>query len=77
MADFNEESTIRRVLLEHPEGGRLLYKHGYEVGEGFVDSLSQHQSLLTAARGGRLRDLPELIEILNTSLSPNGEKQAI
>jgi hypothetical protein len=65
VAEFGPHSTIRQVLEEHPEGRRLLWEHGYEVGEGFVDVLSQYQSLQTAARAGRLRDLDKLLEKLN------------
>jgi hypothetical protein len=64
-AEFSSRSTIRQVLLDHPDGQALLWQHGYEVGEGFVDTLSQHQSLQTAARSGRLRDVPELVAKLN------------
>jgi hypothetical protein len=63
--EFNADSTIRQVLCQHPDGARLLYEHGYEVGEGFLDVLSQHQSLRTAAWSGRLRDLSQLLERLN------------
>ena len=66
MGEFTRDSTIRQVL-EHPEGRRLLWEHGYDVGEGFVDVLSQHQSLLDAARGGRLRDVEGLLAVLNKS----------
>lgn len=65
MAEFGPHSTIRQVLDGRPEGRKLLWEHGYEVGEGFVDVLSQYQSLQTAARGGRLRDLDKLVETLN------------
>ena len=69
MADgrFTQTSTIREVLDGHPEGRRLLYEFGYDVGVGFVDVLSQHQSLLTALRAGRLRDLDALLQQLNGS----------
>ncbi|MBO0706567.1 MAG: hypothetical protein J2P39_14675 [Candidatus Dormibacteraeota bacterium] len=69
MADgrFTPTSTIREVLDGHAEGRRLLYEHGYDVGVGFVDFLSQHQSLLTALRAGRLRDLDGLLQRLNGS----------
>jgi hypothetical protein len=63
--EFDPHSTIRDVLTAHPEGRKLLYEHGYDVGQGFVDVLSQYQSLLTAARAGRLRDLDGLLEKLN------------
>jgi hypothetical protein len=63
MGEFTQESTVRQVL-EHPNGRRLLWDHGYDVGEGFVDVLSQHQSLLEAARSGRLRDVDGLLDAL-------------
>jgi hypothetical protein len=65
MAEVTPQSTVRQVLEEHPDGRRLLWEHGYDVGEGFVDVLSQHQSLLEAARNGRLRDLDGLLDTLN------------
>jgi hypothetical protein len=76
--EFTANSTIRQVLKEHPEGRRLLYEHGYDVGEGFVDVLSQYQSLLTAARAGRLRDLDGLLEKLNRApgVAQRGPDQA-
>lgn len=46
-------------------GRELLRKHGYDVGEGFVDVLSQYQSLIHAARADRLRDLGGLLQELN------------
>ena len=65
MAEFAPESTIRQVLEGHRYGRQLLWEHGYDVGEGFVDVLSQHQSLRDAARNGRVRDLEGLLEALN------------
>jgi len=66
MAEFTVESTIREVVERRSEAGRrLLFEHGYDVGNGFVDVLSQHQSLRDAARGGRLRDVEGLLEALN------------
>ena len=70
MPDFGPESTIRRVVEDCPEGRRLLYDHGYDVGDGFVDVLSQYQSLRDARRGGRLRDVEGLIEALNRGCRP-------
>jgi hypothetical protein len=65
VGDFSLDSTIRQVV-ESGDGARgLLYEHGYDVGNGFVDSLSQHQSLRDAARNGRLRDVDGLLEALN------------
>ena len=46
-------------------GRELLRKHGYDVGEGFVDVLSQYQSLIHAARADRLRDIGGLLQELN------------
>jgi hypothetical protein len=65
MAEFTPQSTVRHVLEEHPDGRGLLWEHGYDVGEGFVDVLSQHQSLLEAARNGRIRRLEGLLDTLN------------
>jgi len=62
---FTEDSTIGDVVSRHPDGRGLLYEHGYDVGDGFIDVLSQNQSLLSAERGGRLRDLPALLARLN------------
>ena len=63
---FNEESKIRMVLAVRGEEGRkLLYSHGYDIGEGFTDVQSQYQSLRDAARGERLRDLKGLLAALN------------
>lgn len=66
---FTAESKIREVSARLGERGRqILRRHGYDVGEGFVDSLSQYQSLERAARTDRIRDLDGLIAELN---SPN------
>ncbi len=66
MAEFTLDSTIREVVDRRAGAGRrLLYEHGYDVGNGFVDVLSQHQSLRDAARAGRLRDAEALVEALN------------
>ena len=67
MGDFTVDSTIREVVVGIEQGRRLLYEHGYDVGNGFVDVLSQYQSLRDAARSGRLRDLTGLLEALNHS----------
>jgi hypothetical protein len=48
-------------------GRELLRKHGYDVGEGFVDVLSQYQTLEHAARTERLRDLDGLLKELNSA----------
>jgi hypothetical protein len=65
MAELTPDSTIRQVLEEREAGRRLLYHHGYDVGSGFVDALSQYQSLREAARSGRLRDVEGLLKALN------------
>ena len=67
MADaFTVESKVREVVERLGERGReLLRQHGYEVGEGFVDVLSQYQTLEHAARQERLRGLPALVAELN------------
>ena len=66
--NFTSQSKIREVVERLGEPGReLLRKHGYDVGEGFVDVLSQYQSLETAARQDRLRNLGGLLEELNAT----------
>ncbi|MGH7883192.1 MAG: hypothetical protein ACREN8_09870 [Candidatus Dormibacteraceae bacterium] len=65
MAQFGLHSTVREVVEGFPQGRDLLYEHGYEVGEAFIDGLSQCQSLQFAARSGRLRDLEGLLQQLN------------
>ena len=49
------------------KGRELLRKHGYDVGEGFVDVLSQYQTLEHAWRNERLRDLKTLVAELNSA----------
>ena len=65
--NFTAQSKVREVVdrLGDP-GAQLLRKHGYDLGDGFVDVLSQYQTLETAARQDRLRDLDGLLEELNT-----------
>jgi hypothetical protein len=67
MGEITADSTIREVVERGETAWRLLYDHGYDVGNGFVDVLSQHQSLRDAARSGRLRDVQGLLEALNRS----------
>ena len=68
MPDFNPDSKIRDVVGRLGDRGReALRRHGYEVGEGFVDVLSQYQSLEHAARADRLRDLKGLLAELNNN----------
>jgi len=65
---FTAESKIREVAARLGEPGReLLRKHGYDVGVGFVDVLSQYQNLERAARADRLRDLEGLLRELNSA----------
>ena len=65
---LSADSKVRDVLATLGDRGRdLLRKHGYDVGEGFVDVLSQYQTLEHAARTERLRDLKGLLAELNTS----------
>ena len=65
---FTPETKVRDVLAGSGDRGRqLLEKHGYDVGEGFVDVLSQYQTLGHAARTERLRDLEGLLKALNAS----------
>ena len=67
MADFSLQSRIRDVLASRPDGAELLLQHGYRLGEGFVDVLSQYQTLEDAVREGRLRESSSLLAALNTS----------
>ena len=65
---FTPDSKVCEVVARLGDGGRaLLRKHGYEVGEGFTDVLSQYQSLENAARADRVRDLDSLISELNSA----------
>ena len=66
MPEFGPDSKVREVLVELGDRGRdLLKRHGYDTGDGFVDVLSQYQTLGHAARTERLRDLPALLQELN------------
>ena len=65
---FGPQSKVRQVVDGLGERGReALRRHGYELGEGFVDVLSQYQTLEHAARQERLRDLGGLLRELNGS----------
>ena len=65
---FGAESKVREVVDRLGDRGReALFRHGYDVGEGFVDVLSQYQSLEHAARTERLRDLSKLVAELNSA----------
>ena len=60
------QTKIRDVVATLGDKGReLLKKHGYDLGEGFVDVLSQYQTLEHAARTERVRDLDGLLKELN------------
>jgi hypothetical protein len=64
---FGPDSKVRDVLVGLGDKGRdLLRRHGYDVGEGFVDVLSQYQTLEHASRTERLRDLNALMAELNS-----------
>jgi hypothetical protein len=65
---FGPDSKVREVVERLGDKGReLLRRHGYDVGEGFVDVLSQYQTLEHAARAERLRDLGKLVTELNSA----------
>jgi hypothetical protein len=65
---FTPDSKVRDVVDKLGERGReALLRHGYELGEGFVDVLSQYQTLEHAARAERLRDLDGLLGELNAA----------
>ena len=65
---FGPHSKVRDVVATLGDTGReLLKKHGYDLGEGFVDVLSQYQTLEHAARTERLRDLDGLLKELNSA----------
>jgi hypothetical protein len=65
---FGPQTKIREILDQLGDKGReLLRKHGYDVGEGFVDVLSQYQTLEHAAQTERLRDLDGLLKGLRSS----------
>jgi hypothetical protein len=65
---FGPDSKVREVLAKLGERGRdVLLRHGYDVGEGFVDVLSQYQTLEHAKRTERLRDLDGLLAELNSA----------
>jgi hypothetical protein len=68
---FGPHSKVREVVETLGDRGRdLLLKHGYDVGEGFIDVLSQYQTLEHAARTERLRDLHGLLKELNSAQKP-------
>lgn len=65
---FSPGSHVQDVILTLGDRGLdLLRRHGYEVGEGYVDVLSQYQTLEHAFRAERIRDLKGLLQELNTA----------
>jgi hypothetical protein len=65
---FSPQSKVRDVLnLLGDRGRQVLLEHGYDIGEGFVDVLSQYQTLEHAEQTERLRDLAGLLAKLNTA----------
>ena len=63
---FSADSKVREVVAALGDQGRdALLRHGYDLGEGYVDILSQYQTLEHAARTERLRDLEGLLKELN------------
>jgi hypothetical protein len=65
---FTPESKVRDVVDGLGDRGReALLRHGYDIGEGYVDVLSQYQTLEHAARSERLRDLGGLLRELNAA----------
>jgi len=68
VALFSPQSKVREVLNRLGARGRqVLLEHGYDVGEGFVDVLSQYQTLEHADQTERLRDLAGLLAKLNSA----------
>jgi hypothetical protein len=66
---YTPESKVRDVVEGLGDRGRqLLAKHGYDLGEGFVDVLSQYQTLEHADRTERLRDVETLLKELNSTV---------
>ena len=67
VAVLSPQSKVREVVDRLGDRGRhLLLEHGYDVGEGFVDVLSQYQTLEHAEQTERLRDLAGLLKELNS-----------
>ncbi|HAC46534.1 MAG TPA: hypothetical protein DCF65_10775 [Chloroflexi bacterium] len=68
VALFSPQSKVRDVVERLGDRGRgLLLEHGYDIGEGFVDVLSQYQTLEHAEQTERLRDLAGLLAKLNSA----------
>ena len=65
---YTADSKIADVVGRLGDRGRdLLRKHGYDLGDGFVDVLSQYQTLEHAYRVERIRDLKGLLSELNSA----------
>jgi hypothetical protein len=65
---YGPNTKVVEVVGRLGDRGRdLLRRHGYDLGEGFVDVLSQYQSLEHAFRSERLRDLTGLLKELNST----------
>jgi len=65
---FGPDTKVVEVVSRLGDRGRdLLRRHGYELGEGFVDVLSQYQTLEHAYRTERLRDIKGLLSELNST----------
>ncbi len=65
---YTPETSVHDVIETLGDHGRdLLRRHGYDVGEGFVDVLSQYQTLGHAYQAERLRDLKGLLAELNSA----------
>lgn len=65
MPEFSPESRIVDVVHGHFKGRDVLFRYGLNLGEGFVDVLSQYETLHEAWRQGRLRDVEGLVRELN------------
>jgi hypothetical protein len=67
MSGFDRHSRILDLVQAGSGARAALLSHGYNLGEGFVDVLSQYQTLEDANREGRLRDLEGLLAALNNT----------
>jgi len=63
--EFNAESRIVEVVRDHADGREILFRYGLNLGEGFVDVLSQYETLHEASREGRVRNVAGLVRELN------------
>jgi len=67
MSHFDRHSRVLDVVAAGSDAREVLLSHGYNLGEGFVDILSQYQTLEEANREGRLRDVEGLLGALNST----------